>query len=414
MSDFTGIGSVLSGVLGYFGTQSTNAQNAENLRYQMAVQNDWFNKSMDFNANQAQLGRDFNAYEAEGNRQFQDYEAHLGYDRSVALQQGAEVFNASEAEKARQFDSDQGAISRIFNSDQAAANRAFQDTELGKQQAFAVSQQSEAERYNTLMSNTAYQRGIADMKAAGLNPILAAGGHPDSSPIIGTGAIGLPSGSSASSGAVSGPSASVGAGSGAYASGSQASGPSASTGFPSAPSSQPAQSAIGNALSSAFNTYTALRSAQLVANQIENTAADTALKNTTAATSSAQADLLRSQTGLTLLNQQKVSPEIKNIVSDTLLKNAQAGNNTAQANLASANASAVPSEIYRNQMSGDASSAAADTSKSQANLNRQTLAQPTPTGKAWEAATGSSTAGNWAGALSTIPGLGALINLFTK
>lgn len=70
------------------------------------------------------------------------------------------------------------------NIQEAAKNREFQQASADKEMAFQ-------ER----MSNTSYQRGAADLKAAGLNPMLAATGGQSSSP---SGA--MASGSQASSG----------------------------------------------------------------------------------------------------------------------------------------------------------------------------------------------------------------------
>jgi len=153
-----------AGLLGSYFTSQTSGQNTmANIAAQQAAQQ----SSQAFNAQQAQIGRDFSAGQIEGQ---QDY-------------------NAAEALKARDF-----------SASQAEINRGFQAQQVGAQQQF---QQQ--------MSNTAYQRAAADMKAAGLNPMMMFGSGSAASSPSGAAASGsLGGSSSASAGAASGGSASIG------------------------------------------------------------------------------------------------------------------------------------------------------------------------------------------------------------
>lgn len=100
---------------------------------------------------------------------------------------GAERTNSSNRKMASAqmaFQDSQNDLSYDRSRDEATRSMEYEDWQRREQQAFqsgAINQQQDFQKetmatamdYNTRMSNTSYQRGVQDMKQAGINPLLA-------------------------------------------------------------------------------------------------------------------------------------------------------------------------------------------------------------------------------------------------
>lgn len=177
--------------------------------------------TVSFKQNLADFGNPVVNKAAQGYASIAGMGANMANAVSAEAQEAAMNYNAMQASNANAITEGYLEEQMRYNSAEAAKAREYNTKMYERALADNRTLAEESRDWQEMMSNTAYQRAVKDMQAAGINPILAYSQGGAAVPGGATASIGAPTSAASSIGLGSGVSASVGGYSGTGFQGSE-------------------------------------------------------------------------------------------------------------------------------------------------------------------------------------------------